>query len=156
MNRNEDKTNNIEMSDEDIKKGINAIFDAFGKEPMEKYWYENKVLTNNKEMIKTFFKSYISKVEGRSCSSDKASYIVSGIFKALEEKKNLSLQQTYDVEKYPQMKKYEGEIAYWCPKTIKDTDEAMALLLDCLNLNFEKIAKKISEISGENTNVKKN
>ncbi|AYF99882.1 hypothetical protein [Lactococcus allomyrinae] len=126
------------------KESIKKMLDIFGgEEEMASYYKE--ILSSHQEMLELFFSKYFEKTEGPSCSFDKASFTISKILKALEEKKVLPLQESYDLVKFPQMKEYEGKIAYWCPKTLKNTDEAIELVYSVLSWNFERLASIIKD-----------
>lgn len=70
-----------------------------------------------------FWRRYMQRVEGSSCSSDKARFVVRTTFRALKENKNLSLYDDY--MKYDQIVEGKEEQAYWSPRSVKDTDTAM-------------------------------
>src|SRR5699024_5835284 len=75
-----------------------------------------------------FHETRIEKIEGFSCSGDKSSFIKQMTLKALRGSENLSLYMDYtNVE---QIKEGKEKQAYWSPKSIKDTDEAMQLFWD--------------------------
>ena len=107
--------------------------------------YHKNLLTSHVEILETLFDNYFRKFEGFSCSHDKSSFVVRMIMKSFDTGENYSLSETNDIEKYPQMKKYEGQVAYWCPNTIKDTDEAISLVEAVLSLNFERLVDKLKD-----------
>jgi hypothetical protein len=128
----------------EIEKGLKDVINALiSNSNFDEYDYYKEVLLDSKETMELFFDNYFRNVESWVYSHDKAAYTVARIIKAIESKNNLSLQETYDIAKDPQMKKYEGEIAYWCPKTLKDTDEAIDIYYGVLSFHFEKLNEKI-------------
>ena len=151
------------MNDEEIKKGIEAIFEAFcGDE--EKYWYEKQLLLNHEEMMDTFFEAVISKIEGRCCCVDKAHFTRRRCIKAINDKEDYSLQETYrDYHNRGgdlggiNLEEEGDKICYWCPKIFKDTREAISLYIMYVEFDlssfqklFQKIIKRFKE---ENENV---
>ncbi|MGG1483508.1 hypothetical protein ABEI56_05410 [Peribacillus castrilensis] len=76
-------------------------------------------------LYKHFHTQRIEKLEGSVCCYDKSSYIEQMTLKALRTQKNLSLFADY--KKVEQIKENKERQAYWSPKTVKDTDEAMGL-----------------------------
>lgn len=110
--------------------------------------YHKNLLTNHIEILESLFDSYFRKFEGFSCSHDKSAFIVSRMMKSLKTGEVYPLIETYDIEKYQQMKDYEDEIAYWCPTSIKDTDEAISFVENILNLNFEGLIDKFNKVKG--------
>lgn len=99
-----------------------------------------EVRTEN--FMKKFFSCYFDTIEGSCCSVDKAGFVCGAIQKTLETKKYISLQQTY--REYQALGGNLGgigedeeddldEIAYWCPKTLETTKEAMALYEDFIH-----------------------
>ena len=81
---------------------------------------------------KHFLSKYIEKMEGSPCCVDKAYFITRMTIKALQEQQNLSLFDDY--QNAEQIKENKEKQAYWSPTCIKDTDEAMKLFWDWLNL----------------------
>lgn len=79
-------------------------------------------------LFKHFHERRIEKLEGFSCCADKSSFIVGKTLRAIRFQENLSLYDDYmNVE---QIKEDKEEQAYWSPKTVKDTDEAIELFWD--------------------------
>lgn len=91
---------------------------------------------------KDFHAKRIEKIEGSACCVDKASFITSMTIKALKEQQNLSLFDDY--QNAEQIKENKERQAYWSPKCVKDTDEAMKLFWDWFNLNnYSTIQDKV-------------
>lgn len=111
----------------DLMKICAAPFSV--KDNNNKYLYQ--YIVNGQ--YKQFIKRYVVKYEGHSCCADKASYIEKMTRKALETGENQSLFATYEGNENIKKEDW-GEKAYWSPKTIKDTDEAMKLFWDWLLL----------------------
>ncbi|MBG9730812.1 hypothetical protein ABD87_15080 [Lysinibacillus sphaericus] len=107
---------------------------------------------------KEFHAKRIEKMEGSACSVDKASFITGRTIKALKEQQNLSLYDDY--QNVEQIKEDKERQAYWSPQSIKDTDEAMKLFWDWLNLdnyitNQDKVLTgvELAELYGAIKNV---
>lgn len=93
-------------------------------------------------IIDFFFENYIRKVEGRSCCCDKSSFIAKRLKEYIDTGINTSLQETYgeyqskggDIGGIKEL----DEIAYWCPKKIKDTEEAFKIIWHylCMDKKF--------------------
>ncbi|MGG3800437.1 hypothetical protein [Metabacillus fastidiosus] len=83
-------------------------------------------------LYKHFHTQRIEKLEGSTCCYDKSSYIEGMTLKSLKTKRNLSLYADYqNVERIKENKERQ---AYWSPKSVKDTDEAMRLFWDWYQL----------------------
>jgi hypothetical protein len=80
-----------------------------------------------------FHETRIKKLEGFPFSADKSRFVKKTTLKALKEKKNLSLFADYTQIK--RIKVNQQKQAFWSPKTIKDTDEAMELFWNWYQLN---------------------
>ena len=139
---------------EDLEKSLKMVLDRLSQN-FDSYDYYNNTLFNGEDTVYIIFRNYISAVEGSPCCADKTRYIVKRIKKALEERKNQLLTETY--QEYKERGGNLGglnesntdlnSVCYWCPKTIKDTDTAISLYYSLLNvpkyiqinLNKEKI-----------------
>lgn len=138
---------NIEENMENVLKAIVKTAKDLGFDDFHLY----SELLNGEFVLKTFFKSYFEKMEGRACSSDKASYVVSQIKESIKLKQDLSLQITYG--EYQEKGGNIGgiteldEICYWCPKTISNTKEALSLFLRLMFLEFKFIPNEYVEKS---------
>lgn len=105
---------------DDLEKAFAAPFHLTGSESE----YIMKMIING--TYKHFLSLYIKTHEGRCCQMDKVSLIIRKTINALETGENQSLYETY--EGYDQIEKERwNDQAYWSPKSIKDTDEAMNL-----------------------------
>ena len=118
-----------------FKEVIDSILEKMPKRNYNNFTYS---LVESKEIMRLFFSRYFFLTEGSGMSSDKASYVSNRIIKGLKEDVILTLQEVYDIKKYPQMEKYEGEIAYWCPKNIKNTKEALDIFVNHI-LNIKEV-----------------
>lgn len=97
--------------DEKLLKDFSEVMSALLSDFDDNAYYK-ELFSSNTEILELLFDNYFRKVEGFSCSHDKSVYTVDTILKALKDNKVYSLSETYDINRYPQMKKYEGEIAY--------------------------------------------
>jgi hypothetical protein len=90
-------------------------------------------------IISGLYEHFINKLmcmrEGSGCSTDKSKFITRSTLKALRENQNLSLFNDYS--QCEQIKEDKEKQAYWSPKTIKDTDEAMKLFWDWYLLKID-------------------
>lgn len=110
-----------------------------------KYDLYNDIFMDSASIMEEFFKNYLYLKEGSSCCSDKASLIVSRIKKALLDKKNIVLTETYgeyqkrgnDIGGITEL----DNICYWCPKTIKDTDTALAIFKAYISFDMKSFAQ---------------
>ena len=138
-----------ELTNEEIKKGIDVIFESLSKQKKEEpFWYEKEILNDKKETMISFFREFMSQHEGFTCCADKARFITNGIFKMLETNQNLSLRQTF-YETNPEMCEKHGwshdEIAYWCPLMFDDTKQALKLYMTYIQYNLKAFAILLQE-----------
>ena len=139
MNRNE-KIN--------IEKDLKNIIDIMSSDIDKFEGYKLLLYCDNDSVLDLLLSSFFSRFEGFSSSADKANYCIKMLKKTIEEKKYYSLQEVYDIEKYPQMKEYEGQIAYWCPESFKTTKELLDFVIAYLSLDFKILLpflKKLQE-----------
>ncbi|WP_282798843.1 hypothetical protein [Lactococcus lactis] len=134
-----------EIKSEDFQKLFSAIL---GQTDIKEY--HKNLLTSHINILESLFDSYFRKFEGFSSSHDKSAYVVRKMMKSLTTGEVYSLSETYNIEKHPHMKKYEGEIAYWCPTSIKNTDEAIALVESVLNFKFEHFLNEANIVEKAN------
>lgn len=106
--------------------------------------------TTRANIFELFFDRYFEIIEGIQCSHDKASYVSKKIEEYLNTGKNEILRQTY--EEYQKTGGNIGSITelskfcYWCPKTIKDSKEALSILFHYMRMDssyFKNIYKKV-------------
>lgn len=132
----------MNITDEQLKEGFDAIFKSISKRERKPFEFEEEIINNPKETLTVFFKEIICKYEGSCCCTDKARFIAGGIIKTLENGNVLSLQQTYGKELCDKHGWSYDEIAYWCPLMFDDTKQAIDLYINyiCLDLvNFQKL-----------------
>ena len=116
--------------DKGFEEVINNISKLAEKDGYDK-WYFYAQLINGDYILKTFFEEYFRKTEGSTCCCDKANYVLGAIKIMIQQKQNVLLQQTY--REYQNNGGNIGsiteldEICYWCPKTLKDSNEAIEL-----------------------------
>lgn len=121
------KENEIKESLEEV---VNNIAKIAEKDGYDKWWFYTQLI-NGDYILKTFFEEYFRKTEGSACCCDKANYVLGAIKIMIQQKKNVILQQTYreyqdnggNIGSITELDK----ICYWCPKTIKDSKEAIEL-----------------------------
>lgn len=109
---------------------------------LDKYNLYNDVLFNAEEIMEIVFREYISDIEGSPCCVDKSRFIIGRIKRALKERKNIPLCQTYaeyknnggDLGGINETNTNMNDICYWSPKTIKDTDTAIELYFSLLHV----------------------
>ena len=122
----------------DIQKDFNEQFTEIIKtigelaeeDGFDDYWFYNQCLQGD-YIVESFFEEYYKQKEGLSCCSDKASFTLNKIKEMIAKKQIIPLQETYkqyqenggDIGGITDLNK----IAYWCPKTIKDSKEAIEL-----------------------------
>jgi hypothetical protein len=53
-------------------------------------------------------------------------FTMNKIFKSLSTKEVYSLQETYDIKKYPRMIEYEGKACYWCPEVRRFSEKMLS------------------------------
>lgn len=103
--------------------------------------------------MQKFLDDYISINEGVGCSADKTRYITNQLIKAIQENKVKSLIYHYQEGDFPEKEydeKSRGQIAYWCPKTLKDTDEVIEVFeayhMMCRKICNRKVIDEIRDI----------
>ena len=109
----------IEMGFYDFNTLVDAVIDVSDQ--------KNKYILQfiNNGIYEHFHKTRIKKLEGSACCADKSSFIKRMTLKALKEGENQSLYDDYTQTN--RIKEDKERQAYWSPKTVKDTDEAMEL-----------------------------
>lgn len=120
-----------EAKKEEIYQTLMAIFDTFPK--IDNYQLLRNYIFTLDGILEIFFENYFENVEGSSCCCDKASFTICKIKQAIEKGTNLELQEKYDDE---------DRIAYWCPKTIKNTDQAINLFYRTITFSNRGIIKE--------------
>lgn len=93
------------------------------------YSWENEYIVENlvNGNMEHFFDKYFEKTEGHSCSHDKTSHVISMIKQSIKSGKDLELYSEYDFGK--------GLVeAYWTPKTLKTTKQAIDKFNDWYHL----------------------
>ena len=121
-----------EMSDEEIKSSIQKVVDSLAGE-VDRFDGHKLLLFNEEDsVLEVILSNYFRKTEGWSCSSDKTSFVINRMKESIKKKEVLSLQETYQDEED------KDKIAYWCPKTLYNTEEAFDLVETFICWNFEK------------------
>ena len=147
------------FSEEITKKQISQIIEVMSKEAekegFDDYWLYGQLL-NGDFLIESFFETYFKNTEGPMCCCDKARYVLGAIKTMIQKKENISLQQTYREYKESggdigNIKKLD-ELCYWCPKTIKNSKEAIELFyieltkLEARNKGIDELIKENQEL----------
>jgi len=125
------------VADETLKKVIDAILENSKMTDLDMY---NDIFEDRISMFKHILVGYFHKVEGRICCVDKARYVARMVDKSLKDNKYYPLQETYgdyqnrggDIGSITEL----DEVAYWCPKTMSSTKEALELLYK--NLKYKE------------------
>lgn len=139
------------MNQDKLKEVINNIANSIGMSDLELYRSE---LDSRINIFELFFDHYFRKIEGFSCSHDKSIYVSKKIEKYLMTGKNENLKQTY--REYQQNGGNIGsiteldKICYWCPKTIKNSEEATSIIFHYLCIDSNYFKDKWKEIIGGN------
>ena len=103
-------------------------------------WIAGKIATGEFE---SFLERYFTKLEGFSCSCDKASFACAMVMEAQKRNENMSLYENYT--NIPSMEQYGDKQCYWSPKTIADTDTAIKLYSEYYKLNFDEFLRILKE-----------
>lgn len=109
----------VEIGYDDFDTLVASVIDL----PDQKNKYILQFVTNG--TYEHFHRTRIEKLEGSSCCADKSSFIKEMTLKALKEGKNLSLYNDY--RNVDSIKEEKERQAYWSPKSVSDTDQAMEL-----------------------------
>jgi hypothetical protein len=96
-----------------------------------------------------FFRIYIERTEGSSCSVDKVNFILRKTLKHLKNGNEQILQETYQEYKdnggnlggINETNTNMSETCYWCPKTLKTTTEAIELFNSWYYIKLPKEVK---------------
>lgn len=137
------------MNQDKLKEVINNIANSIDMSDLELYRSE---LDSRINIFELFFDHYFKKMEGFSCSHDKSIYVSKKIEKYLNTGENENLKQTY--REYQQNGGNIGsiteldKICYWCPKTIKDSEEATSIIFHYLCIDTNYFKNKYKEIIG--------
>lgn len=137
------------MNKDNLKEVIDNIFNSIDMSDLKLYRSE---LDSRINIFELFFDHYFRKMEGFSCSHDKSVYVSKKIEKYLNTGENENLKQTY--REYQQNGGNIGsiteldKICYWCPKTIKDSEEATSIIFHYLCIDSNYFKDKWKEIIG--------
>lgn len=138
------------MNKETLEEVINNIACSIDMSDLDLYRTE---FNSKQSILELFFDNYFRKIEDYPFSHDKSVYVVRKINNYLMTGKNDILQETY--REYQQKGGDIGGITeldktcYWCPKTIKDAEEATSIMFHylCIDTNFFK--EKYKEVLGD-------
>lgn len=139
---------NSKINETEIKKVVDSIVNSINMSDLELYRYE---LNDRTSIFELFFDHYFREFEGMPCSHDKSVFVAKSINKYLLTGKNANLQITYkEVKEKGDNVSCLAELdntCYWCPTTIKTSEEATAIFFNylCMNTNFfeERKAKTL-------------
>lgn len=141
------------MKKDNLKEVIDNISNSIDMSYLELYRIE---LNDKQSVFELFFDHYFRKIEGFPCSHDKSVYVSKKINKYLMTGENENLKQTY--REYQQNGGNIGsitdldKICYWCPKTIKDSEEATSIIFHylCIDSNYfeDKFREIIEDLGG--------
>lgn len=117
---------------EQIAKVIVAMSKLAEDAGFDDWWLYNQ-LFKPEFVIKHILECYFGKVETYACSADKATFTYNKMLESIEIKKSLCLQETYAEHKNTDNQISVSDedlqkICYWCPKTLKTTDDAFKLI----------------------------
>ena len=130
----------LEIANHKFDMLLDGVFDI----PKQKNQYIIRFIANG--LYEHFHESRIQNLEGRACCADKSGFIRDMTLKALKVSQNLSLYADYtNVERIKEDKERQ---AYWSPKSVKDTDEAIQLFWDWYRLR-DKSLKKMERVKME-------
>lgn len=144
------------MKKDNLKEVIDNISNSIDMSYLELYRIE---LNDKQSVFELFFDHYFRKIEGFPCSHDKSVYVSKKINKYLMTGENENLKQTY--REYQQNGGNIGsitdldKICYWCPKTIKDSEEATSIIFHYLCIDSNYFNDKWREIIGGNKDESK-
>lgn len=152
------KEKEIKMQ-EGIKKCVESLASSFG-EVFDDFGFLKKLFTVE-NLLEELLTSYFTETESAVCSADKARFVAKRILRAIEEGKHLSLSKTYaehaaenpeneDAQQYA--KDDPDSICYWCPLTLKDTKQAVSLVLQ-LTQTFSLSRKLATDLKQEKKKV---
>lgn len=149
------------VSKEDLKNVISGLCDAFKDEFPDDITFYKQEIKDYKSILELFFENYISKVEGRSCSVDKAHFIVNKVILAVCSNDNFKLAYSYKDYKenggnlggINETNTDLNEICYWCPKVLKDTNQAIELFYRYITLDSKYFDDHMDKENGVNEEV---
>ena len=128
------------MENEDrVKDNINKIVESLSLNT-DKFDIAKTLLFNYEKdsILELILENYFRKLEGFPFSTDKALFVIEKMKESIEKKEYLSLRENY---------KDEDRIAYWCPLTLYNTEEAFEFLLAYVTFNLEKMKEFLEKIS---------
>ncbi len=144
----EKKEDLIIGDDKDFEENLKKVFDILLNKRKSNFW-EYTCLKNLNDLIEKIFSNYFDLIEGSCCSVDKAGYVTAKLLDSVKENKTFNLQHTYQdeykhriengmdiswMEKFTE--KDFQEKCFWCPVTIKNTEDAYNVLLSMINPKY--------------------
>lgn len=134
------------VNEKELKDVITNLVDSIDMSDLELYRME---LADKVSVFELFFDHYFRRYEGMPCSHDKSVYVSKKINEYLMTGNNARLQETY--EEYQSRGNDIGgiteldRVCYWCPKTIKTSEEATAIFFHYLCMDTSYFKKRKSE-----------
>lgn len=129
-----------------LKDVITNLVDSIDMSDLELYRSE---LADKISVFQLFFDHYFRKYEGMPRSHDKSVYVTKKINEYLMTGNNARLQETY--KEYQEKGNDIGgiteldRVCYWCPVTIKTSEEATAIFFHYLCMDTSYFEKRKSE-----------
>lgn len=118
---------------EDLQNVIETIIKNTNYSDLDLY---NSIFQDRISIFKWILGEYFKKVEGYTCCVDKAIYVARMVDKTLKNNEYYSLKETYgehqsrggDIGGITEL----DEVAYWCPKTLKTTEDALQVIYNII------------------------
>lgn len=120
--------------EKDLKKFFDAILENSNYSDLDLY---KDTFENRLSIFESILDDYFNEKEGRCCSHDKSSHTAKLVEKTLKDGKYYSLKETY--REYQAKGGNIGnitkldEVAYWCPKTLETTEDALKVLFGVIS-----------------------
>lgn len=141
-----------EIKKETLKEVITNLADSIDMSDLELYRIE---LDSKISVFELFFDHYFRKYEGMTYSHDKSIYVSKKINEYLMTGNNARLQETYreyqsrgnDIGGITEL----DRVCYWCPTTIKTSEEATAIFFHYLCMDISYFEKRKAENNNANT-----
>lgn len=110
---------------QEVESAIRDVFTVIRKLPLRDSCSEHIA----SGLMEHFFERYFQAVEGHSCSSDKAKFVIGKVVESIKSGAEQSLFADYSQDA-KMNSLYPGQKAFWSPETVQDTKEAKKLFWD--------------------------